>query len=176
MDETIVNAMVDIETLGLGQDAIILSLGAVVFSKHQGSIKSFYREISISNQESLGRTRDPSTEKFWSEQRDMPNGVDPLIGVLNQFCDFYRMNECKTIWCKGLDFDIPIIKHALNQCAIEVPWKYNDVRDFRTLKKCFALPEDAMWVNGNKHNALADAHHQASELLLMAQTYDIPLK
>jgi hypothetical protein len=46
----------------------------------------------------------------------------------------------------------------------QAPWRYSDVRDFRTIKKMFEESMVTARQNPNPHNALADAVYQAEEL------------
>lgn len=63
------------------------------------------------------------------------------------------------IWTQGTDFDIPFLAATYEEADILPPWKYNQVRDLRTLRNLFpSVPEPT---NSNPHNALADAYHQA---------------
>jgi hypothetical protein len=48
--------------------------------------------------------------------------------------------------------------------GVEPPWKYNDVRDFRTVKKMFGESMVTTIQNPQPHNALEDAVFQAQQL------------
>jgi DNA polymerase III epsilon subunit-like protein len=59
--------MIDIETLGLGPGATILSIGAVRFST-DGLGEEFYREISLQSCQAVGLEIDADTLEWWLEQ------------------------------------------------------------------------------------------------------------
>jgi len=85
--------------------------------------------------------------------------------ALDEFTEDFKSYEV-IAWANGTDFDISIIKDALKQCGFGTPWRYNNVRDYRTLAKLFPQIQRPTFV-GEKHNALADAINQAEHLKLL---------
>lgn len=155
-----VNVMVDIETLDVKSTAVILSIGACTIEVFTEAI-TFYEEIDPSSQPT--RTQSQATIDWWKTQSGYPGGgIRSLQAVLTSFSRYLSSLRAEPIiWCKGTDFDTAILSHAFAERGMEVPWKYNAVRDFRTVKKL--LPVSA-GPNPNPHNALADALHQSAEL------------
>ena len=151
---------VDIETLGLDEDAVILSIGAVGFGI-TGLYEEFYVEIDPDQSK---RTVTPSIVKWWMQQ-PIPapiNGFISLKGALIMFRDYLHDHTREPIiWCKGIDFDTKILAHAYKQEFLTVPWKYNHVRDTRTLMKVFPSLKPERANNLVAHNALGDAKYQA---------------
>jgi len=158
--------MVDIETLDTEESAVILSIGACVVSSNRFR-PQFYGEIAIQHQLDLGRTKSESTEAWWATQPfSPPNGVFLLRGTLIEFARWIEVYTPEPIiWAKGIDFDTKILAHAYKQCGLSVPWKYNNVRDFRTVKKLFSESIDPSLINVQAHNALEDAIYQTRQLL-----------
>ena len=163
------NVMVDIETLGQKAGSAILSIGAVKFDK-TGILpdSAFYKTISIQSCLDVGLTIDASTFLWWMEQSDearmsIVNGRKyPLEQVLSDFA--YWFGRDSNIWGNGSIFDIGLLEAAYAAVKLKHPWKYWDVRCFRTVR------EENSWVGmppfeGPKHNALADAVHQAKYLI-----------
>jgi exodeoxyribonuclease VIII len=158
--------MVDLETLGVSPDATILSIGAVSFSQ-EGIHAEFYIEVDLLQ----SRAIDPNTLKWWMQQENPPiHGIVPIREALLALYSFYN-HHCGggDVWCKGTDFDAAILANAARQFSLVSPWKYNAVRDCRTI---FALmkeldPEyyDAWPENPNLHSALEDAKDQALRLI-----------
>jgi hypothetical protein len=165
------NIMIDIETLSTVPFSHILSIGACVTGYEADC--TFYNVPSpIQN-----RHIDPKTVTFWMSQGAElfpPQTVDnpPLREcLLNlnawirimciKFGVGYQGDDC-VIWCKGTDFDVAILKDAYESLGVEIPWKYNAVRDLRTLIKVF--PGIVKPVNPNPHNALEDAKSQSQHL------------
>ena len=156
-----VYVMVDIETLDVVPSAVILSIGACVIQDIVDT--TFYVELHTDTQ--YERTRSESTIDWWAKQKEglMPQGTTPIVDALQSFSRWLSALRAEPIiWCKGTDFDTAILSHAYLQYHIPLPWKYNSIRDFRTVKKLF--PHYQFPANPNAHNALADAKHQAEEL------------
>ena len=80
------HVMVDLETLGMGENAIVLSIGAVVFSK-DGFSQDFYVEIDPAK---YPGSVDLDTIKFWMQQSVVGNlapmaGTNTMPQALEQF-------------------------------------------------------------------------------------------
>jgi len=170
-----VHFMVDLETYDTVPSAVILSIGAcVVYSVgeffYEEHRPTFYTELDIETQ--FARTRSISTMKWWAEQGEGKcpcAGATSLDSALVQLNNFIWKHATSIgarpiIWCKGTDFDTAILADAYRQCNRDLPWKYNDVRDFRTVKKLFGTMVDPKIENGEPHHALADAIFQARQL------------
>ena len=154
--------MVDIETLDVAVTAKILSIGACTIVPTDAGRHEFYREL-YPHQPS--RTESQSTLDWWKQQANMPHGTLDLASALQQFSQWIAsLRTTPIIWCKGLDFDVAILNHAFRQCAIQIPWKYNHVRDCRTLEWIFEDKIDKSIENTNSHNALSDAKYQRERL------------
>jgi exodeoxyribonuclease VIII len=157
-----VNVMIDIETLGIGEDAVVLSIGAVKMDMETlvvNDVDAFYIELDPNQP---GRVADPDTISWWMRVGGCPNqGTTLLPQALKDLSNFIPSGA--KIWCKGTDFDTRILSHAYKRASIPVPWKYHDVRDCRTIFKTFPLPD--LQGNPKLHNALEDAKHQAVQLL-----------
>lgn len=155
-----VHVMVDIETLDVVPSAVILSIGATTLDPDYPI--AFYSELAVSTQ--FERTRSEGTIEWWSKQTiPMPQGTIDIVIALADFKKYLSALRAEPIiWCKGTDFDTAILANAYAQYKIPLPWKYNAIRDFRTVKKLF--PHYKFPANPNAHHALADAKHQAEEL------------
>lgn len=152
--------MVDIETLGLDRDSVILSIGAVEFgpAKIGGS---FEASISRESCEAAGLTVDQDTLDWWQDQSDAAQtvltGGDDLVDVLECFADWAAgLDE---IWANSPSFDCEALEYAGEQVNVEMPWEFYEERDFRTLKALPMTPEKD--TDGVEHDALDDARHQA---------------
>lgn len=97
---------------------------------------------------------------FGDQQEDMLSDLSNLIQNLR--------NQAKTsdrklrLWCKGTDFDFPILAYAYQVYAKDVPWKYYETNDLRTLCSVTGLKVPKF---EGAHNALQDARHQLVHLL-----------
>lgn len=150
-----IHIMVDSETYDTKPTAVILSIGAVVIVD---PIQSYYRELDPTTQ--TYRTVSDSAKEWWSNQpMPIPIGPYSLYDALTDFSGWLQ-DICKgaepVIWCKGTDFDVAILTNAYEQMYLPVPWKYNNIRDCRTVFKIAEWePEKA------NHSALDDATKQA---------------
>lgn len=160
--------MVDLETLDTKPIAVIRQIGYCIFDPFGTDvISSQLVHVDISDQVEMGRSISPETFCWWLKQdeasrtamADFSNDISPRY-ALKQFSAEFIQGEPTFVWGHGATFD-PILLENLYTMVDDddVPWKYNAVRDTRTL---FALiPNFEMVKNTEKHNAKADAIAQA---------------
>lgn len=141
-----IDFMVDIETLGVVPNAMILTLGAVAFNPYTGEIigNPFYGKINTDSYRAYtpGFTFDHATLAWWMTQPDdarleaFTGERQELSEVLQNFvgwCKDVSKGKKIRVWSHGASFDVPIISYALAMIGIEIPWKFWDIRDTRTL-------------------------------------------
>jgi hypothetical protein len=156
--------MLDLETMAVSPNAVVLTLGAVKFDLYgNGYGDRLYFKIDIDDQDKLGREIDPNTLDWWSKQdsaimEEAFSSDDriPLVDAMDQFHKFAW--GCDTFWSHGATFDLVIIENIYRQLGKSLPWNYWQLRDTRTL---FDLGFDPDMPRGGKHNALQDAIRQA---------------
>jgi hypothetical protein len=156
--------MVDLETMAVSPNAVVLSLGAVHFNPHGNGVgDKLYFRINIDDQDVLGREVDPNTIEWWSKQDPVimeeafsPDNRISLVDAVDQFHKFAW--GCDTFWAHGSCFDIVILENIYRQLNKPLPWNYWQIRDTRTL---FDLGFDPDMPKGGKHDALQDAIRQA---------------
>ena len=156
--------MIDMETMAVSPNAVVLSLGAVHFNPYSGGINDkLYFRINIDDQDALGREVDPNTISWWSKQSPeimeeafSPDNRIPLADAMDQFQKFSW--GCDAFWSHGATFDLVIIENIYRQLGKPLPWNYWQLRDTRTL---FDLGFDPDMPQGSKHDALQDAIRQA---------------
>lgn len=150
------NVVIDLETLSLRPNAVILSIGAVAENGEQ-----FYVELDWRMQENMDRDIDADTCLWWGQQeKDLCplNGTKSIHEALDELAEWLAPYEKDNlfVWARGPQFDIVILEQAYKFLGIEVPWKYSKVRDVRTAIHCKALfYEDYKPIR--KHHALDDA-------------------
>lgn len=159
--------MLDHETLGTTADSVIMSIGAVKFNLETGEIEpeGFYASVSIDSNLERGRRIQEDTLIWWMRQGPEAQGVFheeklALAPALEQFSDWVGTRDF-TVWSNGADFDIPMLAHAYKQHQMETPWEFWNTRCFRTYKNLPGAKAIKVPFAGVKHNALADAYHQA---------------
>ncbi len=160
------HVMIDIETLGLKSNSIILSIGAVFFDIETGELgREFYKNI---DPEQHGRGVDVSTIMWWMEQSDRARN-DLVSGrkydlqkVLDDFglffCDEDRVYpEEIQVWANGATFDPVLLGDAYKH---NPPWRFYNVLDQRTMKFLDRGRTERIEPK-TAHNALCDAIAQA---------------
>ena len=172
-----VHVMVDLETMGKKHNAPIVAIGAVVFDPATGSIgESFYKVVCLESSVNWGAVIDPSTVIWWLKQSSearsaiVNDDAIPLLDALLQFREFVSDNVAggskkAQVWGNGALFDNSILRSAYDCIAEDYPWEYWNDRDVRTMVELGQAigfdPKTTIPFEGDRHNALADAIHQA---------------
>ena len=161
--------MIDLETLGTNPDAPIIAIGAVLFDPATGEQgATFYEAVDFEDACRRGAASG-STIKWWLGQSDaaraaVVKGEALLEDVLRRFRMFCveESSAAPIVWGNGATFDISILEHAHRQIGRNVPWKFFDVRDCRTVAALGeGLDVDRSMAKGVAHHALDDAVSQA---------------
>ncbi len=170
-----IHCMVDIETLGTGRDAAILSIGAVLFKPELGWVADpafdaggqFYVVVDLEHSASPG-TIDAATVGWWMQQsqeaRDSifseaaRGGALPLQAALQAFFLWFKSSSARALWSNGPLFDERLIREA----AEREGWRNtNDWISFRA-SRCFrtikALAEETGADLGKRHRELKAAN------------------
>lgn len=165
--------MIDLETLDVTPDAVILSIGIVKFNpKNQGVYDRLELRPTVEDQtEVYNRTISEDTLRWWSEQSKealeaglSDGGRMPLkdcMEVIYQYC----WNQ-DSVWSNGASFDIVVLESAFRQTLTNkpnpIPWPFYTIRDTRTLYEVAGVRlKDKKYGTKTTHNALEDAEHQA---------------
>lgn len=172
-----VNVMVDLETMSKKHNAPIVAIGAVVFDPATGSIgESFYKVVCLESSVNWGAVIDPSTVIWWLKQSSearsaiVNDDAIPLQDALLQFREFVSDNVAggskkAQVWGNGASFDNSILRSSYDCIAEDYPWEYWNDRDVRTMVELGQAisfdPKTTIPFEGSRHNALADAIHQA---------------
>lgn len=167
--------MVDLETLSTRSHAVILVIGAIKFNRGEKWNKDFtyndlskknifYKRINISSCIDIGLHTDPETEKWWNKQdKDVKyealynkNRID-IKQALEEFTKWF--SDSTYIWGNGSSFDISILGEAYERCNLDIPWKFYNVRDLRTLYDLGNVDSRSLPSN-DKHHAIYDCFRQ----------------
>lgn len=167
--------MIDLETLNVRTDSVILTIGAVVFDPDKDKIQDrLYIKPDVDQQIEMGRTIDDATINWWAQQNLQAQAeafsVDDrlefkeTLEILHQFCWL-----ADRVWSNGAAFDVAIIEQAMMSQGMNVPWNHYDVRDTRTIWEVAGVK---LRDGGNvtSHRADDDAIKQA---LLVQRAYKI---
>lgn len=163
------HGMIDLETLGVEPDSVVMTLGAIKFDPFSDTEphSPLYLRGDVEEQsEQYARSIDDNTLAWWGRQpqaiQDEAFGehndrvtVQEMLRQLNKWCvglDY--------IWCQGPTFDFVILQSLYKAAQKPAPWNYWQIRDSRTL---FAMmPQDPRKaIQEELHNALADCYYQA---------------
>lgn len=160
---------IDIESLATTADAVILSIGAVVFDA-TGLYDTFYTVLDTRSQGT--RRVDPATEAWWSKQSEEARAVltakdrEHVLFALGRLHEFVNANDHEGIWAMGSQFDIAALELMYSTLNLPIPWHYRSPRDLRTVRAQFFKAFSAATLpshDGVAHHALDDAVRQARE-------------
>ena len=169
------NVMIDLETLSTHKNASIIEIGAVEFNKETGAVgDKFNVLIDPSEWGKNDRHIDGKTIQWWlglsQEARERFTKQDEKCATLMQALlelKYFIMHSCGddgkvdvVVWGNGAVMDIAILESAYEYFDIEVPWKYHDVNDVRTIVALNPSIKENAKFEGVKHSAVADCLHQ----------------
>lgn len=170
------NVMLDLETMGNKPGCKIMSIGACRFNPQTGEIgDTFHKQINLAN---CPGSFDASTVLWWMHQdkeaqqkfydNDKQGSAAEVIGSFMAW-----LNDGDKVWGNGSTFDNSILKATAGHLQIPVKWKFWNDRDVRTVvdlgRQIGIDPKKDMPFDGVKHDALADAIHQAKYVSLIIQ-------
>jgi hypothetical protein len=176
-------AVVDIETLAIETNAVILSCGICIvdITKTEPFKDIVLNGINIyfdqTTQKEKGRTASKSTLEWWEKQgekakdcidNDNKIQIRDFYGVFDKFCTDvglgdspYHTDRKKLRWfARGPHFDIAKLESMFSDFNVTPPWKYYNVRDIRTWLECNGLPDNLKLIKPPEmipHNSLHDA-------------------
>ena len=166
--------MIDIETLSTKNNAVILTIGAIKFKrdddiKELKDMESFYIRIRKESCIILGMDIDKDTELWWSKQTDKAKYEvfvnKDRIGIkdgLIKLAEFVKNHKC--VWSHSPSFDCVILENAYSKCNLQVPWKFWNLRDTRTLYDLGKVNLKLFSTESDAHNSLFDAYNQVKAL------------
>jgi len=160
------DVMFDLETFGKRPGCVVRSIGAVFFDMRGGLGHELYRNIEPDSCKAVGLGLDPDTVEWWSKQPQPARDAllvdqQPLKRVVLEFANWFKAKGGERIWCQGATFDAPVWEAAALAVGSQVPWKFWNVRDTRTLYDLYNFDPKSVARAGTYHNALDDAKHQA---------------
>ena len=156
--------MIDIEGLGTGPDATILTIAAQSFDPFgQGYYdRQYYARITLESQEN--RIIQQDTIDWWATQPEaqaeafMEEGRIDLDQALDSLGKLIWQH--KLIFANGPTYDMNILEHAYKSYNKPLPWQFYNVRDARTIYSLWPeLPKPP-----TSHHALEDCRRQIDML------------
>lgn len=162
--------MIDLETLGTGDQAAIVSIGLVAFDLTLGEItETLYLRPDVQAQLDKGASVTSDTISWWLNQNKSAKSVfsetsiSP-VSALKQIEQFFNQKNNAYVWGNGPTFDVVILGNMFKRFNFKVPWDFRKVMDFRTFRR-FVAKGNHVQNRGVAHNALDDAKAQAEFIL-----------
>lgn len=167
--------MIDLETMGSKTNAPIISIGAVFFEPSTGEIgPEYYTVVDLESAMDQGATPDGDTIIWWLKQSPEARAaictddrlpIEEAVSELSHFIHRHADPRYLKVWGNGATFDNIILRGAYERAGHPCPWKFwndSDVRTIVLLGRAVGYdPKRDMPFEGDVHNALADARHQA---------------
>jgi hypothetical protein len=156
--------MIDIEGLGTGPDAAILTIAAQSFDPFSTGHyeRHYYARITLESQET--RRIQDDTLAWWATQPEAQAEAfaeEDRIPLDQALDELYRLAwQHDYIWAQGPTYDINILEHAYKSYNKTQPWKFYRIRDSRTVLSLW--PERP--VPPTSHHALEDTRKQINIL------------
>ena len=143
--------MIDIETMSTHpSNAVVLQVALVVFRLEQTGPSIGDRFVTdvpdVREQLFHGRLVGSDTQQFWDKNKDAAGSwamadQSPVLTVLDQISKFITEHQPYDFpggfWANGIVFDMGNIESLYRAYDRAMPWKYNAVRDARTVYRCF---------------------------------------
>lgn len=171
------DAMLDLETMGTNPGDAVISVGVQLFDAQAGKLgPGFKVNLDIEEVVGAGFGVTGSTVKFWINQSEAatkaaienPSAlIQGLMSIADMFTDNEGgVNESIKVWGNGAAFDNVLLREMYRRLNLQEPWLFWNDRCFRTMKGELD-PQKNLQPEfiGEKHNALADATHQARWLI-----------
>lgn len=164
--------MIDIETLGTDDNAVVTSIGAVAFDEDSVDTEAgFTCNLNIQQQLDVGRKITRDTLLFWLKQapetlRATLSSPISVKAALSNMTSWARVSTPPhvCVWGKGPSFDMTILKSLYHDFEITPFWKFWNERCVRTalmLPEAAAVKQQPGFV---VHCALDDAVYQAMQV------------
>lgn len=142
--------MIDIETLGTGPGAVVLTIGAIRFDPFADDRNSVDLENKKINMDVFYRRIDPesftwpsafihdATLEWWGKQsaevREEAFTELDRVSMADAMRDLYKWTGViDRAWANGPAFDMVILESHAKELQRGVPWKYYQVCDTRTV-------------------------------------------
>ncbi|WP_435247346.1 3'-5' exonuclease [Vibrio sp. nBUS_14] len=171
-----IHVMLDLETMGNGSNAAIVSIGAVVFNPSNGQLGAEFEEVINLNSAAYYSDIDAPTVTWWLSQGDEARAIflkeTPKSSLKDALLEFNQwladLGESKDIclWGNGAGFDNVILMNSFKATRIRpnfIHWNDLDVRTIvRMGRDILGInPKETLVREGVHHSALDDAKFQA---------------
>ncbi len=185
-----IEMMLDLETLDVKANALVLSIGAVTFEMHTNESRDgnldyeilgrFYRVLDMKEQFAVSRTVSESTLLWWMQQdpdaraEAFSPARNRVLGVMDNLQYFVDCHEVDNIginkfWASPVSFDFGIWNSLVDDIGHSTPWRYNQVFDVRTVlnEASYSAKDHVLTreIVGKPHMPVYDCEWQIDELV-----------
>jgi len=172
--------MIDLETLDTTHEAVVLSVGAVVWDDHM-MVERFSRVLDMNEQTAVGRTINQYTLIWWLRQdrtalqeafSPVRVPVKTVIDSFNEFASGHMAEGLTKFWAGPATFDFPIWENLCKDFGKDVPWSHKQRYDLRTAVSAlgYSVKKYTPTVQGMPHIPVHDCERQIG-LLNAARTW-----
>ena len=163
MSEIKKDVMLDLETLGTDNNAVVTQIGACYFDRYTGDIgEKLSVNLEIGSCLEKGLTITSGSIKFWLERKEQatflskPESLSKGLSLFTQFIDK------KAIMWSHATFDPIILASAYRAIGQGLPYSYRNLRDIRTLVDLSGIKykKDENEDDPKDHDALNDCLYQ----------------
>lgn len=168
------DAMCDIEAMGTRSNAPIVSVAMVMFDIATETMgASFCKQIHLATAMRDGAVPDAGTIMWWMRQGDnvrrpIWSGGEDIRDVLRDL-SIWLGQQCRPEdvrpWGNSNRFDLGILESAYKRAHIPLPWRWNNERDFRTVRNLNPqVPYNTDDKGEGAHDPLVDCRFQVEHL------------
>jgi len=166
------HAFIDVEAFRLKKPwkAPLCNVAAVIFDSEAKVLASNDYYIDPNNFPTWSRVED-STITWWKGQAKYQELIDRMehwgdtpLSVMKQLKFYLNSEEVEAFWFAGPQYDQIMLEAYFDSFGIKYPWKYNQCRDFRTIRKQHQGIMDNIPPNANAHLALDDCLYDVGRL------------
>lgn len=145
------DTMIDLETMSVTPDAVILQIAAVKFDPFDDYLEQGitvqdlpFLNVLVDVDSQTDRNINESTMQWWVQQdaqvQDRVFATQGRVSFAEAMQQTHRFIwNSGRIWSQGLSFDISILEHAYRSLDQPYPWAYWQTRDSRTLLDLVAV-------------------------------------
>lgn len=162
-----IHYMIDIETLGQGSEAMVLSIAAVKFDEEK-VIKTIELYPDLIEQQSRGQRIDIDTLIWWQNNREilstyLATARKSVNFCFHQLAFFLSDREKDTqIWCKSPRFDLQILENLWK--TYPLLWDYRSQGDVRSAEFKLKQKQIPLTRPEQSHNSLSDCLAQVANV------------
>ena len=197
LNSEFVDVMLDLESMGVGNNPALIQIAAVAFNSETGEeISKFDEKIDLKSSMDAGLTVTAGTIKFWmthesvnqearnivmSETGDHGKDGQHINVVLLQFSEWYKsLVETHNltlggVWGNGSASDNVWLRSAYSATQLPTPFIFRDdmcLRTLRTIAKRKGY-KTSFEFDGNQHDGLDDCRFQIKDLIEIKKFLDI---